>query len=363
MKSKHSTILGLMWIFVALVLTMGLIFGISKGDGNMKIGRIILGFIWIAVAAVLCFVLIKNVRGNKSKLFGNGITINSNGISILNGGGDSESLYREDKYSAENLSKAVINLSNEALRIEPVDGNEIIVELRGSGWSTENEPTVKMEKGVFTVETHKLINVSILSRTVIVKFPKNAVKDGNFILEGNSISGSVRIKNIDFKSLLASSQSGSVHLENAKASVAELKSTSGSVRVNADIDDLTANSSSGSVHVEGKCKEVHVKSISGSVRLDGAFEQIEASSTSGSVHCKSSTILTKDSSAKTVSGSVRMELPSNSSFKVRYSTTSGSYSNEFTDAHGNKHGSETVGSGNINLSVESVSGSVRIAKN
>ena len=71
-------------------------------------------------------------------------------------------------------------------------------------------------------------------------------------------------------------------------------------------------------------------------------------------------MLKKDSRFKSMSGSVRLTLPDNDGFIMKYSSMSGSVSNRFTGLRAEKSGTNTYKNGGITLTLESMSGSVSI---
>lgn len=340
MKNKYSKILGLMWLLIAVLLTSGLIFGIK--DGTMKQTKsIILGIVWILVAILLFAVLIKGIKGQLINKNGSLISINTR-----NTRSENAQIYKTQKISAEKIRNIKSDLLSEALIInsESDDNSNIILELRGSAWDEKNEPQILTYDESLSIQGKKDFRPFFSERYVIIRMPKSLMQKEDLVINGKSLSGSVKANGLSVNELNLTSKSGSVKVDEINCKKAELISTSGSVHINGAADELVCESISGSIHSEG------------------AFEKIKASSTSGSIHADCTKVLTGDSSFQSTSGSVKVALPSESKFKLNFSSTSGSVHNEFSSDTIGKKGTQTIGDDSVQITASSVSGSIRIKK-
>lgn len=305
----------------------------------MKQTNMIFGFIWIFVAVVLCWIFISKMRGNSSiKIY----SLRGNEISVDDGG----MVYKEEIFNGREVSEIEVDVASESVHYEAVSGNELTIELRGKGWDSKNEPKITLKGNKLTVKTpnNHSFKISTGPRRVLVKIPETSMKN-NLKIENNSASGSVHVSDIDGVGFKINEASGSAHVNNCTFEKMDIDSASGSIHVN-----------------DSDIKFIDVDSASGSTHLNGKFEKFDIESTSGSININSDVEIKKDSKIETASGSVNIKVPSKSTFNVKYDTLSGSFKNEFDSSSRGKHGSYSVEGNYPTLSIETVSGSIRILK-
>ena len=109
------------------------------------------------------------------------------------------------------------------------------------------------------------------------------------------------------------------------------------------------------VRVQGVTGRQEVSSVSGDVELSGSERQVRVSSVNGAVRLSPRAVAPTEVS--TVSGDVRVTLPSQADATVRYSTVGGSF-NGVSKALGSM--SRTYGTGTHELEVSTVSGALEV---
>lgn len=308
----------------------------------MKKINMIMGIFWVVVAALLLCFMISKMKGGKGWLKIDSI----NGTYIASGNSDSTVLYREESFNANDVSFLDVNVASESVRYEKTNDDVVSIELRGDGWDEENEPKITLKGGKLSVKipNNRKLSIKFGNRQIVVKIPEAAEKNG-LKIENNAASGSVRIEGIKTEEIMINEASGSTHINECSAKKININTASGSVHINeSDISGLKIDSASGSVH------------------LSGGIEQFNVDSASGSVNIDSNVAMNRDSKVNTASGSVKIALPADSDFRFSYSTLSGSIKNDFDMSLKGKSGSSVAGSGNTKLSVETVSGSIKVLK-
>ncbi|MCR4630753.1 MAG: DUF4097 domain-containing protein [Treponema sp.] len=288
-------------------------------------GKNILGAVWICIAILLTSILIGGMKKEKSV----GVLHLFNKIDWDDEGRDDtdEIAEYEEEFSnllAENsFASANIKYVGAELRTFPVEVSK----------SPDNQIYIKFDGGA-----EKFCNISTSNRRIIVKEKKGKHSPVNISrkvyislpeaynehLEIESVSGSVRIKGIE-------------------ASSAEVQSVSGSI----SISDCNINNT-------------NVDAVSGSIQLNGEFKQISCESVSGSIKVESGCKLTQRSTFDSVSGSITLSIPSDSNYRVNYESMSGSFYDANTGIKGKKSGYSVNGSGDVQISIETVSGSIKI---
>ncbi|HOE08699.1 MAG TPA: DUF4097 family beta strand repeat-containing protein [Treponemataceae bacterium] len=296
-----------------------------------KYGGYIIAALWFLLGAIALSAFLSVMKGN----------INPFKIRKAEWGLENTMI---ETYSAESVKMINAALVTERLVIEGTERNDIQVTI-ATKLSGGAEPKVSLSNGVLHVDQQKSFNFSFgfSNGYVEILIPYSMMKDSSFEIDASSVSGSLSLKNITAGNIDISSTSGSVRAENLNA------------------DNIEARSVSGSVKVEtSQCTEADIGSTSGSVLFSGRADELSLTSTSGSVKAYLDAMLKKDSRFKSMSGSVRLTLPDNEGFTMKYSSMSGSVSNRFTGLRAEKSGTNTYKNGGITLTLESMSGSVSI---
>lgn len=129
--------------------------------------------------------------------------------------------------------------------------------------------------------------------------------------------------------------------------------------MNAPTDSLDIDSVSGAVSVNENGREASVETVSGSIRMDSYFDELDASSISGSVRVRVGTGA-KSADIECVSGSVRVSVEAGVGYTLEYESAGGSVKDEYSGNSGGRKGVLKVGDGRVDISVETVSGSVSL---
>ena len=167
-------------------------------------------------------------------------------------------------------------------------------------------------------------------------------------LKINTISGDIRVATAR-NGIKCKSVSGSIKLEGITGE-ADLESTSGEISVEEIMGSINAKTVSGGINLDNfsSAEEIDAHSISGSIRLDGKLSP-------GGLY-----------DLDTISGGIRISLPSDSEFDLKAKTTSGGIYCDFDILISGKIDRKkiegVVGNGGPRLFINSVSGSVRIIK-
>lgn len=292
---------------------------------------LILAFLWIIIAAVLIVYLVRLIP--KSGFILNGKTISFS----------TQSLYKDYRFASTDITTLNTDVISESVHVSVSGTTDVLVELRGNGWDSNNECSVTLRNGILEIASARNVSFGFKgNRSVIIYVPSSLAESGRLTANLSSTSGSVHSNDVSYDTVQLHSTSGSVHLYGTTAKT------------------ITLNSTSGSTHFEGTCDELISHSTSGSVHANGTFRHFDCSSTSGSVHVEDEICPTRDCSAKAVSGSVHITLPEDSNFVLNYHSISSSVHNNFTGSKLKKSGTETVGSGGIQITASSNSGSVHI---
>lgn len=146
-------------------------------------------------------------------------------------------------------------------------------------------------------------------------------------------SAKLDARDVNADTLSISGVSGGMELENIRVGTLNIGTVSGSLRC-----------------TQLDARELHLSGVSGSIDISGSFLRADAEATSGSVRL-SSAQMPEALDVSTVSGSVTLLLPRDAAFGYRFSTVSGSVSNDLPGAERRE---------NADVSVETTSGSLSL---
>ena len=253
---------------------------------------------------------------------------------------EEDEIYNTYSFNANKIEDIQIALVAEKLSIQPVNSNEITVELYGT-WSKKLEPEVSYTNNTLIIKQKQKNGVNLHKRSVVVKLPAEKITQ-NTITKIENVSGSVQLSDFEMSKLNISNVSGSIKLSNIVCKSSNLECVSGSVKIeNCSIEDL------------------EIATVSGSIKSEGYFDELDADAVSGSIKVLNQKDFTKDSSFSTISGAITIDLPSDTNAKIDCSSTSGSVLCEHTNTK-SKSVDQKLGSGFYELEANSMSGSIKI---
>jgi len=137
----------------------------------------------------------------------------------------------------------------------------------------------------------------------------------------SSASGYVHVYGVDRETQL-SAASGSIDVSGIGA-VLRVSTASGSVNITGVKGDIQATAISGSIHIENPGSRVEASNVSGSINVTGANNDVRAHVISGPIEVRGNPSGNRFWDLKTVSGSVDIRVPANSSFLFSADATSG----------------------------------------
>lgn len=301
-------------------------------DFYEKNRKLILSLLWIFAVLIIVVTIVKNGFGGDSfSSFEDEQTLQS----IAEDG-----IYNTYSFNTNKIDDIQISLVAEKLTVQPVNTNEITVELYGT-WSKKLEPEVSYTNNTLTIKQKQKNGVNLHKRSVVVKLPSEKITQ-NTITKIENVSGSVQLSDFEMSKLNISNVSGSIKLSNIVCKSSNLECVSGSVKVeNCSIDS------------------VEIATVSGSIKAEGYFDELDADAVSGSIKVQNQKDFTKDSSFSTISGGITIDLPSDTNAKIDCSSTSGSVLCEHTNTKA-KSVDQKLGNGTYELEANSMSGSIRI---
>ena len=301
-------------------------------DFYEKNRKLILSLLWIFAVLIIAGTIVKNNFGSDSFLsFEDDSTLKSL---------EEDEIYNTYSFNANKIEDIQIALVAEKLSIQPVNSNEITVELYGT-WSKKLEPEVSYTNNTLIIKQKQKNGVNLHKRSVVVKFPAEKITL-NTITKIENVSGSVQLSDFEMSKLNISNVSESIKLSNIVCKSSNLECVSGSVKIeNCSIEDL------------------EIATVSGSIKSEGYFDELDADAVSGSIKVLNQKDFTKDSSFSTISGAITIDLPSDTNAKIDCSSTSGSVLCEHTNTK-SKSVDQKLGSGTYELEANSMSGSIKI---
>lgn len=309
------------------------------------------------------------------------------GVITLNGGtsfssvSDDLSLAHTTTISATGIDKLDIDLINSDVSIRVGNDDQFVVEeYTNYGEDHELLQTVKKSGSSLKIEQKSAIVDSLsklfknLRSETIVYVPASYIKmetqndvstisgDINFDtcygdLNAHTTSGTIMLGQVN-GGLDVGSTSGDINVDSVTGNVVS-STTSGSVSINECVGNFKANSISGDVDINSITGFVEASTTSGSINVYNAVGGFDADTISGSAvyQCNA---LTDNIEFDSTSGSIDITVPEDSSFDFDFDTVSGDSDLFFNIDKDGKGGSATVGSGEHNINIDTVSGDVSV---
>lgn len=228
-------------------------------------------------------------------------------------------------YNADEVHDLNINLVSEKVTVKKATDSKVTVEVT-THRSEKYRPVVRLSGSTLEInessDYHKQWYNYFRQETVVLYLPSDCQINSLYV---DLVSGEVKVSSLNAKKM-------------------KLHSVSGAITADGCISDsLTADTTSGSI------------------TYDGALRSFDCHSISGAVRVALSKMLTDDSFAETVSGSVRITLPENDGFILRYDTVSGRVHDEFSGSSiGHGSGEFTYKTNGPIVSLKTVSGSISV---
>lgn len=300
----------------------------------MRKSSLFLSIVWIIVALVLTAFLysgIKNINNFFNKLMRN----EPIRTVVLDNG--------EVSFKKQKLNHISISVTSSSVEITGTNDDKISVDFFGD-WKKDELPEVICENNILSIKTPRNSHMISFgkSKKIQISIPEECLSTDTKIRMAYA-SGSMKLNKLTAEKINIDGASGSVSISDIRAEDLSIEVASGSIKIeNTTASDVIINSASGSIKAIGSFDGINIHSASGSISIDNAKE------------------LTKDSSINSLSGSVKITIPENSNFVLKCRSTSGSIQNGITGNSFKKSASETVGSGKVQLAIETTSGSIKI---
>lgn len=239
------------------------------------------------------------------------------------------------RFPAAGLREISIKLDADDVTIKDSDEPDVVVK-----WEAEDEDAIQPN---MVCENHKLtINrnnpdvfktfFSVFKKEggkVTVRVPRGYAAD----YEIGTTSGDIKLYAIDVDRVKVNTTSGSVRIEpdpGIRAKEISVTSISGDATVSACAGDVSVTTVSGKQFVSCDANRASVSVVSGKAHVEGACEEWEINSVSGGVELICTVAPTNRIQLSTVSGNVRVTLPSDiRGFVADMSSMSGRIVNEF----------------------------------
>ena len=239
------------------------------------------------------------------------------------------------RFPAAGLREISIKLDADDVTIKDSDEPDVVVK-----WEAEDEDAIQPN---MVCENHKLTidrNNPDVFKTFFSVFKKEGGKVTVRVPRGyaadyeiGTTSGDIKLYAIDVDRVKVNTTSGSVRIEpdpGIRAKEISVTSISGDATVSACAGDVSVTTVSGKQFVSCDANRASVSVVSGKAHVEGACEEWEINSVSGGVELICTVAPTNRIQLSTVSGNVRVTLPSDiRGFVADMSSMSGRIVNEF----------------------------------
>ncbi len=224
-------------------------------------------------------------------------------------------------------------------------------------------------------------NLNGLNKELTVMVPKTLTFTE---FQFNGISADIRIDDVGAKELDIDTVSGDINLKATVEESVKIDTVSGDTKAEflGPLNEFKCNAVSGDIDLKAAVKEsVKIDTVSGDAKAEllEPLNEFKGNSTSGEIWVKAISIsrvevetvsgevyvqAQKEIGAldiDTTSGNIKLKLPDNASFKLKFDTTSGSLATDFP--HTTKDKTYIFGDGKYEYYIDTVSGDLQIFMN
>lgn len=238
----------------------------------------------------------------------------------------------EKVYKIDNLNIIDIDISSTDIKIVPIDGDEIKINLNGkvqvNSEKSIPELDTEIDNDTLTIKLKQVMGIGIFYYKGEVDLEIGIPKEYKNDLDIKVSSADVTINNLKVNKFNFKSSSGNLDLEQFETDESILKVSSGKINALNFSGDLQVKLTSGKVNVE-------YKKLNNNVTME----------------C--------------TSGDIELKLPENSEFNLKANTSSGDITTDFPisliGTINNKSLEGTVGNSDNNIEIKTISGDINIA--
>lgn len=313
--------------------------------------------IWIIVAIVLTMslicLLVSNVRPN-------GVFSDK-----------SQHIVYEEEFDVTNIKNIDLDWTSGSINIYKSDSDKIRV----------------IQKSKYELKEDELVNIDYKNETISVKEGKKKIGFFFLGFGSISTSLDVYLPDKEFEEVYVKISSGRANIEGIKLNKFKVKVSSGKIEIRKVISqDIEANVSSGNIEMndvkatslnsEVTSGKIEVNNLntnilkasvkSGKIDIEGSMKQLDLKATSGKI-LVGDNVLPESLDVKVTSGSIDVAIPENEGFEASYSVTSGSFKSDF-DLYSNisnldkKNGEGKYKNGGNKFNFQVTSGKIKLEK-
>jgi DUF4097 and DUF4098 domain-containing protein YvlB len=247
----------------------------------------------------------------------------------------------EHRFNTPDPVELRVTIPSGEISVETIDGDESVVTVEGTP-KLVDQTTVEQRGGTIVVEfqgKHAGISIAI----------------GNLSFGGGRLQVHACIPHSSRARLNSASADMAI---DGRLAALEIKSVSGDVRANAEIEgDTTVKTVSGDLRLASVGGDLRVQSVSGDVTARSVGGSVDAKSVSGDVRIES--IRAGNATATSISGDIEIGIASGSNVDVDANSVSGDLSSEVALA--SEPGAATFGDGpTVVIRGKTVSGDFRV---
>ena len=319
---------------------------------NMSTIRIVTIICWIVTALALAGLVIWFLFGSAFGAWSDGMgnwSIGFGGTENLTGPYESQGAYSAD---ATGLHSVRIRWVSGEVTVIPHDGNEIqITEFAQRELRDSERLRMSTSGGTLTIRFTEQRSIGRMpQKRLEVLVPRDLIKSLN-MLDIDTVSGGVNIKDSGAARININSISGAVDLANMNSQFIDISTTSGDLTAaSVRADKLDASSVSGSMQIsDAIIATLDVSATSGRTTATGEFDRIDVSTVSGDITVTSATVPNRVN-ISAVSGGTDIYIPNQGEITVSHTAVSGRFTSDLP----------VIIQSNAAYSFSSVSGNTRI---
>ena len=206
------------------------------------------------------------------------------------------------------IDELILDIANGKVAVYSWDEKEARAEFTVKAYNSESEETAKksfLEKILFVTDENKL-RVSSAMKMTQVNIDLYVPRKTYTKLSARLMNGSFEMKDAEIKNIRVKTANGKIEVSGLLSKDAEFETANGAIRLTGITGETLA-----------------AETLNGRVYIDGSLQEVDAQSLSGHVIVTTTNAEARNLSAKTMSGSVELYIPSTASLSGEIASNMG----------------------------------------
>ena len=267
---------------------------------------------------------------------------------------------QESSYAVSEVDKIEIDMSTTPVHVYQIDaGEDIRFHLYGKAAQEVKLATKQQQNTVDVYIEYPNVIPTNMRLHLDVYLPADYEQD----LDIQITTGGVKMDSMTLTNFSLSTTTGGLKVEEFIAENVEVRTTTGGVHFDAlTADQLSVNGSTSGVSCD-MCTvgSTQIKTTTGSIKVNEGRGNFDLQASTGSVHLNMTELQENTIRLKSTTGSITLQVPQDAEFALKAENTTGSINSDFPLTYLDKHKVEAeIGDGSSSIQINATTGSITI---